>query len=425
MRFFLLFVAASLAVTQANSPDHALQRAIDDCFQRKFSYASRLKVDEVGYFFSNFKRLMVQSIRRMKKHFLQLTDAELENLCDMHMPESHPVSYESLVAKVNTAKTTWVAETSTRFKESSVRDAKRLMGTILGKNAIRLKPKHKVLKNFKSSISDSSLPESFDAREKWPQCPTIGRPRDQADCGSCWAFASTEALNDRLCIASNGTYTGQLSVQHTASCCDQNACSSFGCDGGQPGAAWDWFTSNGVVTGGDYEDIGKSDTCWPYQLPMCSHHVHSQYPPCEGDAATPQCRSTCSETKYPVGFKQDIHKADSAFALDSREDIKKDLMENGPVTAAFEVFADFPSYKGGVYQHVTGDSLGGHAVKIIGWGVEKGEHYWLVVNSWNDTWGEKGLFRIKMGDCGIDDSVVAGIFGASNPVRAQAEDVYV
>lgn len=30
------------------------------------------------------------------------------------------------------------------------------------------------------------LPENFDAREQWPNCPTIKEIRDQGSCGSCW-----------------------------------------------------------------------------------------------------------------------------------------------------------------------------------------------------------------------------------------------
>lgn len=56
--------------------------------------------------------------------------------------------------------------------------------------------------------------------------------------------------------------------------------------------------------------------------------------------------------------------------------------------------------------------MGGHAVKIIGWGTDadSGEDFWLVVNSWNDSWGEGGLFRILRGvnACGIEAQIVAG-----------------
>ena len=67
-------------------------------------------------------------------------------------------------------------------------------------------------------------------------------------------------------------------------------------------------------------------------------------------------------------------------------------MTLGPVEAAFTVYEDFPTYKSGVYSHKTGGELGGHAIKIIGWGAEPGEDrdipYWQVVNSWNEDWGE-------------------------------------
>jgi len=86
-------------------------------------------------------------------------------------------------------------------------------------------------------------------------------------------------------------------------------------------------------------------------------------------------------------------------------------MTNGPVEAAFTVYADFPTYKSGVYHHVTGSALGGHAIKILGWGVENGTAYWTVANSWNEDWGNKGFFKIKRGtdECGIEGQVVAGL----------------
>jgi cathepsin B len=69
-------------------------------------------------------------------------------------------------------------------------------------------------------------------------------------------------------------------------------------------------------------------------------------------------------------------------------------MTNGPVEVLFYVYEDFYSYKSGVYKHVTGDDLGGHAVKLLGWGVENGEPYWLCANSWGTGFGENGFFKI-------------------------------
>lgn len=55
--------------------------------------------------------------------------------------------------------------------------------------------------------------------------------------------------------------------------------------------------------------------------------------------------------------------------------------------------------------------MGGHAVKLIGWGEEFGTPYWLLVNSWNEEWGDNGLFKIRRGtnECGIDNSTTGGV----------------
>lgn len=67
----------------------------------------------------------------------------------------------------------------------------------------------------------------------------------------------------------------------------------------------------------------------------------------------------------------------------------------------------------GVYQHVKGHALGGHAIRIIGWGVDESTKtpYWLVANSWNTDWGDNGLFKIRRGndECGIENAISAGL----------------
>jgi len=52
------------------------------------------------------------------------------------------------------------------------------------------------------------------------------------------------------------------------------------------------------------------------------------------------------------------------------------------------------TYKSGVYAHTTGRRLGGHAVKLIGYGEENGVKYWLCANSWGKSWGSNGFFKI-------------------------------
>lgn len=89
----------------------------------------------------------------------------------------------------------------------------------------------------------------------------------------------------------------------------------------------------------------------------------------------------------------------------------QEIYTNGPVETAFTVYEDFLTYKSGVYRHRTGGELGGHAVKIVGWGVENGLKYWKIANSWNPNWGDQGYFKILRGtdECGIEDQVCAGI----------------
>jgi len=64
----------------------------------------------------------------------------------------------------------------------------------------------------------------------------------------------------------------------------------------------------------------------------------------------------------------------------------------------------------GIYQNVFTTINGKHAVKIIGWGIEEGVHYWLCVNSWNAEWGDNGYFKILRGndECGIETEINAG-----------------
>jgi cathepsin B len=368
----------------------------------------------------------------------------LENEFDHTLPAITSL----LVSDVNSKATSWVAHMSSRFAQYTIEDAKRISnGTIMrGQINYESLPARKYVSfpHFDPPIVDElsvqmmlqskvalgrqltnsmSIPETFDSRTEWPACEgVIGRVRDQSDCGACWAFASTEALNDRKCIASLSRDQGDpdlsiLSAEDTLSCCSGLSCGfSMGCNGGQPSAAWKWFVRRGVVSGLDYLDLGKGTSCKPYEFMPCAHHVDpaaSGYPECpSSEYPTPSCTSECTDKMYNVSFDQDKRQANEAYSLRSVSDIQQDMLQHGPVTASFSVYSDFMTYQSGVYQHVTGSFLGGHAVKIIGWGVDasSGLDYWLIINSWNDSWGEKGLFRILRGknECGIESQVVAG-----------------
>lgn len=212
------------------------------------------------------------------------------------------------------------------------------------------------------------VPESFDVRTAWPQCaPITGHVRDQSSCGSCWAFGSTEAFNDRYCIATGDAKTF-FSPQDTVACCSGISCGmSQGCSGGQPASAWKWFTKTGVVSGGDYADVGTGSSCEPYTLESCAHHVD---PPagmvsCETvpEYSTPKCVSTC-ENGYKTAYSKDKHLAKTSYSVKGVANMQKELMERGTLSVSMTVYEDFPTYESGVYTHKTGKSLGGHAIKV-------------------------------------------------------------
>ncbi|TKC35595.1 hypothetical protein EI555_012460 [Monodon monoceros] len=289
---------------------------------------------------------------------------------DVHFP---PLSDE-LVNFVNKQNTTWKA--GHNFYNVDLSYVKKLCGTFLGG------PK---LPQRAAFAEGMILPESFDAREQWPNCPTIREIRDQGSCGSCWAFGAVEAISDRLCIRSDGRVNVEVSAEDMLTCCGDEC--GDGCNGGFPAGAWNFWTKQGLVSGGLYNShVG----CRPYSIPPCEHHVNGSRPPCTGEGDTPKCSKIC-EPGYTPSYKEDKHFGCSSYSVSgSEKEIMAEIYKNGPVEGAFSVYSDFLLYKSGVYQHVTGEMMGGHAIRILGWGVENGTPYWLVGNSWNTDWGDNG-----------------------------------
>ena len=96
---------------------------------------------------------------------------------------------------------------------------------------------------------------------------------------------------------------------------------------------------------------------------------------------------------------------DSFCVLFGENDIKREIMKNGPVISNMEVYTDFLTYKSGIY--TKGEDVpkfsGTHSIKIVGWGVEdgseeepnKGNKYWIIENSWGEDWGINGYAKIS------------------------------
>jgi len=247
--------------------------------------------------------------------------------------------------------------------------------SLLGLSTATLKDTSDIPEGETFSLGEA-LPENFDSREKWPEC--IHPIRNQGHCGSCWAHAASEVLSDRFCIASEGKVNVVLSPQ------DMVACDWFdhGCNGGILTASWLYLRLFGIVT----------DECKPYT---------------SGSGKVELCtflKSGCSNGN--AAYKK--YKAKNFYYLPTINQMKQNIMDKGPIETGFMVYDDFLNYKSGVYKKsANAKLLGGHAVKIVGWGKEGETEYWIVANSWAETWGEKGYFKIAFRECGIEN-VIAG-----------------
>ncbi|PSN46924.1 hypothetical protein C0J52_14918 [Blattella germanica] len=267
------------------------------------------------------------------------------NITSAAPPAVDPLSDE-FIDYINRLNSTWKAARNFR-SDIPTSHFRRLMGVIKTSNSQKLPRRY-------HNVDEIQLPENFDSRDQWPDCPTIKEIRDQGSCGSCWAFGAVEAMSDRVCIHSKGQINFRFSAQDLVSCCDD--CGS-GCKGGDSYQAWNYWVTFGIVSGGAYD---SHQGCQPYETEPCEHHSNGSRVPCSGEAPTPRCEKQCKKS-YDVPYEKDLHY--------------------------------------GVYQYLSGSFLGGHAIRMLGWGVdsETGTPYWLCANSWNSDWGDNGFFRILRG----------------------------
>ncbi|KAI6221436.1 Cathepsin B-like cysteine proteinase [Aphelenchoides fujianensis] len=152
---------------------------------------------------------------------------------------------DALVDYVNSRQDLWTASMNTKFANYTHEQKAQLMGVLNVRNPIKARrnvaPTH---------FMDVQLPDSFDARQQWgSMCASVTEIRDQSSCGSCWAFGATEAMSDRICIASKGQKQPSISALNLLSCC--KAC-GFGCNGGEPFEAWSYWHTSGIVTGSNF-----------------------------------------------------------------------------------------------------------------------------------------------------------------------------
>jgi len=239
---------------------------------------------------------------------------------------------------------------------------------------------------------------NYDLRQIFPAVKSIATIVNQGACGSCWAVAAITVLTDILGIRTF-SLTGSpnqkiLSIQDALEC---YGAANRGCQGGPIQGALIFAQTNGVVSGGDFGNFG---VCKPYFL---NTHVRSF-----GLAVAPRCSNACTnQFIFRTGYSQDktftggYKFLTGATVAQTVVNMKTALTQAGSIVVGMDVYSDFYFYKSGVYSRSGFGSsyLGGHAVKVIGWGFDPstGKNFWLVANSWGTSWGENGFVKFEAG----------------------------
>lgn len=216
----------------------------------------------------------------------------------------------------------------------------------------------------------SQLPAVLDWRNKDGQnwvTPIL----DQGNCGSCVAFASIGTLETQYRIASGiPGYNVRLSAESLF------ACGGGGCNFGWfPSAAAEYLQRTGV----------PDEACQPYTEGVTGEDA--------------QCKESCLNSPQKI-IKIASYGTPTRYAKDI--DSVKQALQSGPLVTTLSVYADFMSYGSGVYKHVSGDFLGGHAVSIVGYDDTK--RAFIIRNSWGTEWGENGFAYVSYDDeSGVGD----------------------
>ena len=218
-------------------------------------------------------------------------------------------------------------------------------------------------KTFTSGASGA--PATVDWRNKG----AVTSVKDQGQCGSCWTFSATGAIEGAWAI-SKGQLV-DLSEQELVDCATGVSYGSHGCNGGQMEGAFKFVIANGQCSLASYPYTAKDGTCQ-----KCTAVAHISY--CSDVKPNDQVSMKAAVAQQPVAV---------AIEADTRY---------------------FQSYSGGILTSSSCGTTLDHGVLTVGYGEENGQKYWLVKNSWGTSWGDMGYVKIARSES-TNDPGICGI----------------
>jgi len=235
-------------------------------------------------------------------------------------------------------------------------------------------------------VSADKLPSSVDWRKKGV-VPAI---RNQGQCGSCWTFSATGAVEIMYNIVNGPSAPPiDLSEQQVLDCCNEaNGFSGDGCDGGNENIAINYI----------YHMSQTTEARYPYTSGDSTIAGSCSFKPINGQVVQPSTNFV-TILPPPEGV--------------TPEQALMSALTVGPVTAVFNVLDKFSLFANGIYDPAVEcnkkDKIPNHAMVTVGYDTTGPIPYWTVRNSWAASWAENGYVRIKMtntaewpyGPCGM------------------------
>jgi hypothetical protein len=238
------------------------------------------------------------------------------------------------------------------------------------------------------------------AAVNWRFTEAITPIKNQGQCGSCWAFSATSAIESSLAILGGEEYSIELAPQQITSCTPSTGAEGcFGCNGGFTEGAYDYVKT---VAG-----VGNSFYI-PYEQSLTAASDTAACPTAKVEALDGPDASLSGGFAAVTGYTYATPACTSGSCTSQDLTKLQQALEETPVSICVNAGA-WNDYTGGVMTSAQCGSMAAdeqdHCVQATGFNTTAPTPYWIVRNSWASGWGEKGYIYLDMSNntCGLAD----------------------